>query len=425
MGKKVLVIGSGGREHALAWKIAQSSQVSKVYIAPGNGGTSLVGENVDIGFTDADGLLEFAKSKKIDLTVVGQEAASEAGVADLFKKNNLPIFGPTKKAATVETSKAFSKDLMKSQKIPTARYKNFEDPKEAIDYIRSQSLPIVIKADGLAGGKGVIIAQNLPEADEAIHEIMVQKSFGSSGNKIVVEQFLDGQEVSTHALCDGKTAVMFPSSQDHKQIYDEDKGPNTGGMGVISPVPWVKEKHIQDVLDSIVLPALKGLKSMGADFSGCLYPGLMIKGDDINVIEFNSRFGDPEAEVYMRLIDCDFYQLLDNCASGKLKVSDVSWRKGYAVTVVIASKGYPESSSNGDLITGIEEAEKLEDVVVFHAGTKKDKQGFVTAGGRVLNVTAIGTTLEEAIEKAYKGVKLIQFDGMQYRTDIGRRSQTA
>ena len=421
MGKKVLVIGSGGREHALAWKLAQSPQVSKVYIAPGNAGTALVGENLDIDFTDARQLLKFAQANKIDLTVIGQEAASEAGVADLFKKNNLLIFGPTKEAAQIETSKAFSKDLMKSQGIPTARYKNFEDPEEAAKYIKSQNLPIVIKADGLAAGKGVIIARNLTEANEAINDIMVQKSFGPSGNKIVIEQFLSGQEVSTHALCDGNTAVMFPASQDHKQIYDGDKGPNTGGMGVIAPVPWIKESHMDNVLNSIVLPALKGLKSHNADFTGCLYPGLMINDDEINVIEFNSRFGDPEAEVYMRLIDCDFYKLLENCASGKLKASDISWRSGYAATVVLASAGYPESSSKGDLISGIEEAEKLEDVVVFHAATKKEGSEFVTAGGRVLNVTATGETLEKALEKAYEGVKLINFDGMQYRTDIGKR----
>lgn len=421
MSKKTLVIGSGGREHALAWKLAQSSQVSKVYIAPGNAGTALVGENININFTDGEKLLDFAKSKKIDLTVIGQEAASEAGVVDRFKENSQLVFGPTKKAAKIETSKAFSKDLMKKHNIPTAEYKNFEYPEDAIAYIRSRKLPIVIKADGLAAGKGVIIATNLSEAEQAINQIMVQKTFGRSGDKIVVEDFLKGQEISTHALSDGDTAVMFPSSQDHKQIYDGDKGPNTGGMGVIAPVPWVKKTHMETVMTKILLPALKGLKNQGAEFSGCLYPGLMIDDDDVNVVEFNSRFGDPEAEVYMRLINCDFYQLLENCAGGKLNKSDISWRKGYAVSVVLASAGYPATSSKGDVISGLSEAEKLDEVVVFHAGTEKQNGDFVTAGGRVLNVTATGETLDTAINKAYEAVRLIKFKGMQYRTDIGRR----
>ncbi|MEX2014524.1 MAG: phosphoribosylamine--glycine ligase [Candidatus Saccharimonadales bacterium] len=424
MNKKVLVIGSGGREHALAWKLKDSPQVDKVYIAPGNAGTAIVGENVDINFTDGQKLLQFAKLKEIDLTVIGQEAASEAGVADLFRKNNLLIFGTSKEATRVESSKAFSKDFMKSESIPTAEYRNFDNPQEALDYIRSKIPPIVIKADGLAAGKGVVVAQSLTEAEEAIKSIMVQKTFGDAGNRIVVEDFLAGQEVSTHALSDGNTAVMFPASQDHKQIFDGDKGPNTGGMGAITPVPWVSSEQIQEVYQKIVSPTIKGLKSRGSEFVGCLYPGLMINGDEINVIEFNSRFGDPEAEVYMRLVDCDLYQLLENCAQGKLNKNDISWINGYAVSVVLASAGYPESSSKSDIITGIENAEKLSDIVIFHAGTKKEGNNFVTAGGRVLNVTAIGETLNQAIDKAYEAVDLIKFDGMQYRTDIGRRPQT-
>ncbi|HEX5797845.1 MAG TPA: phosphoribosylamine--glycine ligase [Candidatus Saccharimonadales bacterium] len=423
MGKKVLVIGSGGREHSLAWKLSNSPQVSKVYIAPGNAGTALVGENVDIDFIDGKKLLEFAKSKKIDLTVIGQEAASEAGVADLFRKNNLLIFGSSKEATRIESSKAFSKDLMKDESIPTAEYKNFDKPEEAIRYIKSKSLPIVIKADGLAAGKGVVVAENHAEAEAAVRNIMVQKTFGRAGNKVVIEDFLEGQEVSTHALSDGHKAVMFPSSQDHKQIFDGDKGPNTGGMGVIAPVPWVNKESMELVRKKIVYPAINGLKNMGAEFVGCLYPGLMINRRDIRVVEFNSRFGDPEAEVYMRLLDSDLYQLLENCAKGKLDEADISWMDGYAVSVVLASAGYPETSSKGDVITGIEDAEKLNDIVVFHAGTKKQGSDLVTAGGRVLNVTATGKTLEEAVKKAYAGVELVKFDGMQYRTDIGHRQQ--
>lgn len=421
MGKKVLVIGSGGREHALAWKIAQSPKVDNIYIAPGNGGTSLLGENVDIEVTDIEKLLEFAKKRKIDLTVVGQEAASEAGIVDLFNKNGLSIFGPNKKATKIESSKAYSKDLMKKQGIPTAEYENFDDPQKALEYIKSKNLPIVIKADGLAAGKGVVVAQNLAEAEEAINSIMVQKTFGESGNKIVVEEFLKGQEISIHALSDGNTAVMFPSSQDHKQIYDNDRGPNTGGMGVIAPVPWVNGSHLERMYKNAVLPALNGLRQDKAQFVGCLYPGLMIDGENVKILEFNARFGDPEAEVYMRLIDCDFYQLLENCTLGKLKKSDIAWKERYGVSVVLASAGYPESSSKGDLVKGIYEAEKFDDVVVFHAGTKIQGNDFVTAGGRVLNVTATGNTLDEAINKAYSGVELINFKGMQYRTDIGRR----
>lgn len=422
MGKKVLVIGAGGREHALAWKLAQSPQVSKVYIAPGNGGTSLVGENVDIGVTEKEKLLDFAKSNKVDLTVVGQEAASEAGVVDIFNENRLLIFGPSREATKIESSKAFSKDLMKEQNIPTAEYMNFDDPKKALAYIESKDSPIVIKADGLAAGKGVIIAKTLDEAKEAVKNIMVDKVFGESGSKVVVEEFLTGQEVSTHALCDGNTAVMFPASQDHKQIYDGDTGPNTGGMGVIAPLPWVNKTQIDRVLAQVVKPALNGINKNGVKFVGCLYPGLMIDSGNTKVLEFNARFGDPEAEVYMRLLDCDFYQLLENCVLGKLKDIDVVWPELYAVSVVLASAGYPEGSSKGDKITGIEDAEKLDDVVVFHAGAKIENNNVVTAGGRVLNVTATGKTLDGALEKAYSAVKLINFSGMQYRTDIGRRT---
>lgn len=421
MSKTVLVVGSGGREHSLAWKLAQSPQVDKVYCAPGNDGMNNVAETVNINFTDADGLVKFAKDKKIDLTVIGQEAASEAGVVDKFQEFGLKIFGPTKSAAIIETSKAFSKELMDKQNIPTAKFKNFDNFSNALEYVKSRPLPIVIKADGLATGKGVTVAQTYAEAEEAINNIMLKKIFGDSGDRIVIEDFLYGQEVSTHALCDGKTAVMFPSSQDHKQIYDGDKGPNTGGMGVIAPVPWVTKKNLEDTKYKVVLPALEGLKNENKEFKGCLYPGLMVDKDEINVIEFNSRFGDPEAETYMRLIDCDFYQLLENCASGKLKEEDISWKDGFAACVVIASKGYPASSSKGDVITGLDEAEKIEDVVIFHAATAKKDGQTLTAGGRVLNVTATGATLDDALNKAYEAVSLIRFDGMQYRTDIGKR----
>jgi phosphoribosylamine--glycine ligase len=419
---KVLVIGSGGREQALAWKLAQSPSVEKVYVAPGNGGSRGKIENVPIAFDDSLHLLAFALQEKIDLTVVGQEATSEAGVVDLLKESGLLVFGPDKAAVKIETSKAFSKDLMAEQNIPTAQYKNFSDPEEASKYAKGRSLPVVIKADGLATGKGVIIAQNVKEINKAIDDIMINKIFGASGNTVVVEDFLHGQEVSMHALCDGTNSVMFPPSQDHKQIYDGDKGPNTGGMGAYAPVPWVSEATVQFVKEHAVEPALAGLKQHNAEFEGCLYPGLMINGDDVKLLEFNARFGDPEAEIYMRLFEGDLYEVLKSCATGTLDPNMVKWKPGFAVTVVMASGGYPGEYKKGLPIQGLETAESVDGVVVFHAGTALDYGQVVTNGGRVLNVTATAETLDAALEKAYAAVKLINFEGMHYRTDIGRRS---
>lgn len=419
----VLVVGGGGREQALAWKLAQSKHVDKIYVAPGNGGSQGIIENIDIGFADVDGLLNFAKLNHVHFTVIGQEAASEAGVVDAFEDAGLSIFGPTKAAVKIESSKVLSKDLMDSQNIPTAAYKTFTDAEEALVYAKSRPLPVVIKADGLAEGKGVTVCATTEEVDAAIDRTMVKKAFGDSGNSVVVEDFLKGQEVSVHALCDGSRAVIFPASQDHKQIFDGDKGPNTGGMGVIAPVPWVTDEHLDFVASKIVEPALDGLSNQDATFKGCLYPGLMIDGDDVNVIEFNARFGDPEAEVYMRLLDGDLYEILKACSEGRLDPKTVSWQSGYAVTVVLASGGYPGSYKKGLPITGIEEAESLNDIVVFHAGTKIDDGVLVTAGGRVLNVTATAETLETALNKAYEAVELINFEGKQYRTDIGQRAE--
>lgn len=420
----VLVIGSGGREQALAWKLAQSPKVDKVYVAPGNGGSKGAIKNVDIKFDDVGGLLTFARDKGIDFTVIGQEAASEAGVVDAFQAEGLAIFGPTKAAVKIESSKIMAKDLMASESIPTAAYKTFSDAREALEYAKSRPLPVVIKADGLAEGKGVTVCQTAGDIEEAINKTMVEKRFGEAGSSVVVEDFLTGQEVSVHALCDGRSAVIFPASQDHKQINDGDEGPNTGGMGVIAPVPWVTAEHLKTVDEKIVRPALAGLTRQNADFQGCLYPGLMIDGGDVNVVEFNARFGDPEAEVYMRLLDSDLYDILCACADGTLDPQTVTWKAGYAVTVVTASGGYPGKYEKGLPITGIEEAEKHDDIVVFHAGTAVKDGQLVTDGGRVLNVTATGPTLDEALEKAYAAVKLIHFDGMHYRTDIGRRSTT-
>ncbi|MCL2451803.1 phosphoribosylamine--glycine ligase [Candidatus Saccharibacteria bacterium] len=418
---KVLVIGGGGREQALAWKLAQSEGVEKVFIAPGNGGSDGLIENVALEPTDVDGLLKFAEDQTIDLTVVGQEAASEAGVVDAFRAKNLLIFGPTKAAVQLEASKVFSKDLMAAENIPTAEYRAFDDPTAAAKYAKTRPLPVVIKADGLAAGKGVIIIEATDEIDAAIHKIMVDKEFGAAGNKIVVEDFLRGQEVSTHALCDGKSFVLFPSSQDHKQAFDGDKGPNTGGMGVIAPVSWVTDEHMRTVADKVVTPALKGMEKQNATFAGCMYPGLMIDGQTLKVLEFNARFGDPEAEVYMRLFDGDLYRVLRDCALGRLNPGQVKWQPGFAVSVVMASGGYPGEYEKGLPIAGLDEAAKMPDVVIFHAGTKRDGDQILTAGGRVLNVTTTGTTLDEALEKAYAAVDKIHFKGAHFRRDIGRR----
>ncbi len=421
MSKTVLVIGSGGREHALIWKIAQSADVDKIYATPGNGGISDLAENVAIGMLEVEKLVKFAKEKNIDLTVVGPDDALAVGVVDAFQKEGLRVFGPTKAAAQIEASKAFSKDLMKKNNIPTANYTNFSDVEEAKEYLRTCSYPTVVKASGLAAGKGVIICENQEQAENALNEIMSDKIFGSSGDTVVIEDFLQGQEVSIHALSDGNTAVIFPTSQDHKQVYDGDQGPNTGGMGVIAPIDWVTDSNMQTVKTKIVQPALDGLKNEGANFVGCLYPGLMINGEDVNTVEFNARFGDPETEVYMRLLDSDIVEIFESCVDGNLDPDNVQWKSGYAVTVVLASGGYPKKYETGLPISGIDEAEKIDNVVVFHAGTKKNGDTYLTAGGRVLNVTATGSTLDEALATAYKAVDLIHFEGMHYRTDIGRR----
>jgi phosphoribosylamine--glycine ligase len=376
-------------------------------VAPGNGGTAAIAENVPIGFTDVPALLAFAQTKKIDLTVIGQEAASDAGAVDAFQAAGLAIFGPTKKATQIESSKAFSKLLMADQKIPTAAFQNFEDPGAAMEYVKQRSLPIVIKASGLAEGKGVVIAQTLTEAQAAIDNIMVNKDFGDSGNTVVIEDFLQGQEVSMHALCDSKRAVLFPASQDHKQVHDGDIGPNTGGMGVFAPVPWVTDQHLKTIEDSIVQPALEGMKTKDASFTGCLYPGLMIDGPDVNVVEFNARFGDPEAETYMRLFDGDLYETLMTCTNGSLDPASVTWKTGTAVTVALASAGYPGKYQKGIPITGLEAAAAQPDIVLFHAGTTYDDSGYKTAGGRVLYVTATSKTATTREIRGVDGLRQI------------------
>lgn len=421
----VLIIGSGGREHALAWKIKQSPKVDKIFVAPGNAGTAQIAENVNIPISDIGGLVLFALTNKIDLTVVGPDDALGLGVVDAFLTKGLKIWGPVKQAAQIESSKVFSKNLMRQAEIPTAEYKTFTEYNHALEYVQKKDLPVVIKASGLALGKGVAVCHTKEEAEKFLRDVMVEKIFGDSGNEVVIEEFLDGREFSAHALADGKTFLMFPPSQDHKAIFDGGLGPNTGGMGVIAPLPWVSEEAMTEIKNHVVYRALEGLKDIGITFNGLLFPGVMLTKNGPKVIEFNSRFGDPECEVYMRLLKNDLFDVLLACAEGRLSDVNLEWQEGFACCIMLASGGYPGKYEKGLPISGIQEAEKMDDVIIFHAGTKIDGGGLVTNGGRVLGVTATGETLKSALNKAYSAIKLIHFQGMQYRKDIGAKSLTS
>lgn len=423
---KVLVIGSGGREHALAWKLSQSPKVTQVFVAPGNPGTETFAENVKIEATDLLGLMDFALDEEIDLTVVGPEQPLTAGIVDTFEDADLLIFGPNRKAARLEGSKAFMKEILVKYNIPTADYAEFTVADEAKTYLQNRSCkeggyPVVIKADGLAAGKGVIIAENIGDALVAIEEIMEDKKFGTSGDKIIIEEFLTGEEASFIALTDGKKILSFPSSQDHKAIFDGDKGPNTGGMGAYSPAPVLTKEIENEVIEDIIKPLVKGLEAEGSPYKGILYAGLMIDKGKVKVLEFNCRFGDPECQPLLMRLEDDLFDILMEIAVGEIKKETLNISEDATVCVVMASKGYPETSSKGDIITGIEEAEKA-GVKVFHSGTKKENNNIVTNGGRVLGITAKATSIKEAIDKAYEGVSKITFDGMQIRTDIGKKA---
>lgn len=431
---KVAIIGSGGREHALGWKLKQSPKVSKLFFIPGNGGTLNLGTNVDINVLDNQKIVNFAKENKIDLVVVAPDDPLAAGLVDDLTNAGIKAFGPTKVAAEIEWSKSFAKQLMKEENIPTAKFASFSDFETAKKYLDSQEFPIVIKASGLALGKGVIIAWSAAEGAGSLENIMVNKIFGEAGNEVVIEEFLQGFEVSFHAFSDGETYSLFPPSQDHKPVNEGDTGPNTGGMGTITPVPQVDQDLINGVRKEIIEPTLEGLKKRGREFKGILYPGIMVTEKGPKVLEFNARFGDPEAQSYMRLFKTDLYDVFIACVNGTLKDLNVEWDDRFACTVVLASKGYPGNYEKGFEITGIEEAEKNEDIIVFHAGTKIQsyKPGLqpqfqsriaklVTSGGRVLGVSAIGDSLENALNKAYKAIEKISFKGMQFRKDIGKR----
>ncbi len=419
---KVLVIGSGGREHSLVWKLDQSPRVSKIYCTPGNAGISKLAECVAINATDVKSLVRFAKKQKIDLTLVGPEASLTLGVVDAFIKQGLRIFGPSQKAAILEGSKVFTKKFMQDYDIPTAGFSVFRKRERAIEYVKRIGAPVVIKADGLAAGKGVIVAQTVQEAIDAIDVIMKDKVFGDAGNRVVVEDFMTGEEASFLAFTDGKTVLPLPTSQDHKPIFDGDKGPNTGGMGAYSPAPVVTPALEKQIMNKIMIPTVKGMAKAGRPYKGVLYAGLMIKNGRARVVEFNCRFGDPEAQPLLMRLKTDLVDVVEAVLDGRLQKIKLDIDPRPTVCVVMSSGGYPGSYEKGKVISGLDKAAKQESVFVFHAGTALKNKKTVTSGGRVLGITAIGNDLDEAISKAYKTVAMIKWPGSFYRKDIGAKA---
>lgn len=413
---KVLVIGSGGREHALLWKLSQSPSVTDVYVVPGNDGMSDVASLIPI--KGNDDIIDFARLMQVDLTVAGPETVLTEGLADEFEKRGMAFFGPSKAAARIEGSKGFAKALMKKYGIPTAAYETFDDEEKAIAYLKANdTYPIVIKADGLASGKGVIIAQSEDEAIDTVKDMLEGHTFSGAGRSVVIEEFMEGEEASMLCFCDGTNVVPMISAQDHKRIFDFDKGPNTGGMGAYAPAPVMTKEMCEEVNVRILRPIVAAMKKEGYPFKGCLYAGLMITSEGPKVVEFNCRFGDPETEAVLPLFDGDLARVMLDCVHGTLSDEAVVWKKACAVDVVLASEGYPASHSSGEVISGIEDAKKT-GCLVFHAGTVKKNGEYVVNGGRVLNVVALADTLAEAKAKAYEGVSRISWRGMQYRHDI-------
>ncbi|HWD91594.1 MAG TPA: phosphoribosylamine--glycine ligase [Verrucomicrobiae bacterium] len=427
---RILVIGSGGREHALVWKLAQSPHVTQLWCAPGNAGiaqerTAKTGELIEcvnIAAEDLPKLLAFAQEKKIELTVVGPDNPLALGIVDLFQQNGLRIWGPNRKAAQFESSKVFSQHFMEKYGIPTARGATFADARTAKAFAESLGGKCAVKADGLALGKGVLVCSDVTEANQAIDEILVGKAFGAAGAKIVIQEFLEGPEISLHALCDGKTAKLFPTSQDHKRALDGDRGLNTGGMGTYSPTPFLDPTQLQETARLILAPWLKGCMSEDIDFRGILYPGIILTKNGPRVIEFNARFGDPETQVYLTRLENDLVELLDASASGTLGRTELKWSPLASVCVVMASGGYPGNYAKGKTISGLDEAAKLPDTKVFHAGTARAGEQIVTNGGRVLGVTALGKDLKTAQAAAYAAVEKIHFEGAQFRRDIAAKA---
>ena len=419
---KILVVGGGGREHALCWKIAQSPLVEALYCAPGNPGIAELAECVHIGTEEIEALCDFAKAERIDLTVVGPEVPLTMGIVDIFQAAGLEIFGPSKAAAQIEGSKGFSKNLMAKYGIPTADYQSFTEHSDAVAHIKEQGAPIVVKADGLAAGKGVIVAMTEAQAISAVDEIMLDKVFGTAGASVVIEEFMDGEEASFFAFTDGKNILPLASSQDHKRVFDNDEGPNTGGMGAYSPAPVVTAALHEEIVETIVRPTIAGMAQDGCPYSGILYVGLMIKDGKPRVVEFNARFGDPEAQPLLMRMKSDIVPVLQACARGDLRQSEIDWHDKAAVCVVMASGGYPGNFEKGLPIAGLDQAAGIAELMVFHAGTSFKDRRIVNNGGRVLGVTGLGTTVKQAIEKAYQGVAVIDWERVHFRKDIGARA---
>ena len=421
---RILLIGGGGREHALAWKLVQSPNVEKLYAAPGNPGMALLQkcECINLNVDDLEGVADYAEEKSIDLTVVGPEAPLVAGLADVFKRRGLPVFGPSKAAAQLEGSKAFSKELMAKYNIPTAFFKICEDIEAAKAYVEEKGAPIVVKADGLAAGKGVVVAMTKQEALDAIDDMMGDHKFGAAGARVVLEEYMEGEEASLLAFTDGKTVVPMIAAQDHKRVFDGDEGPNTGGMGTYAPAPVMTDILRLKATELVLKPVVAAMAKEGTPYQGCLYAGLMIKGDSVKVVVFNCRFGDPETQVVLPLLDGDLAEIMLACATGTLDKVEVAWHDKAAVCVVMASGGYPESYEKGKEITGLAAAEEDKDVVVFHAGTKEADGKIVTSGGRVLGVTAVDASIKAARDRAYAAVEKIAFEKNFYRKDIAWRA---
>ncbi|MCF7762137.1 MAG: phosphoribosylamine--glycine ligase [Verrucomicrobia bacterium] len=427
---KLLVIGSGGREHALAWKLAQSAHVTQMWCAPGNAGIAAERleknqapvQPVPIGAEDLPGLLAFALEKKPDLTVVGPDNPLSLGLVDLFQEKGLRIWGPNRQAARFESSKAFSQEFMERHGIPSARSGLFEETSAAKAFAASLQGRCAVKADGLALGKGVLMCTSQAEAESAVDEMLVRGSFGAAGSRIVIQEYLEGTEVSLHALCDGQTARLFPVSQDHKRALEGDQGLNTGGMGAYCPAPFLNTEQLAEVETLLMKPWLAGCQAEGIDFRGILYPGLMLTRDGPKVLEFNARFGDPETQIYLTRLENDLVELLEACVEGTLDRIELKWRPGASICVVMASGGYPGSYQKGCPIDGLEEAAGIDGVQVFHAGTASVEGRVVTSGGRVLGVTAVGPDLKSARDTAYRGVEKIRFEGAHYRRDIGAKA---
>ncbi len=417
---KVLIVGSGGREHAIAVSVSKSSKVDKIYCAPGNGGISQIAECVEINAMEFEKLADFAQKENIDLTIIGMDDPLVGGIVDVFEGRGLKVFGPRKNAAIIEGSKSFSKDLMKKYNIPTCHYETFNSPEEALIYLEKKEFPVVIKADGLALGKGVLICQNLEEAESAVGTLMLQKQFGDAGNTVVIEDFMTGREVSVLCYCDGTHIKPMTSAQDHKRAMDGDKGLNTGGMGTFSPSPFYTDEVKEFCEKNVYQATMDAMKAEGRDFTGILFVGLMLTSDGPKVLEYNARFGDPEAQVVLPRMKNDIIDVIEACLNGTLDKINLEFEDNAAVCVVLASKGYPVNYEKGKLITGFENFEGKDGFYCFHAGTKKTEEGIVTNGGRVLGITAKGNTLKEARANAYKATEWISFDNKYMRNDIGK-----